>query len=511
MKSNVMYCLTVIIVVISCFLPSDIAVASTTIILLDMSGSMDGDLSGGRSKAQEATRVVREEVIPKLANGNDAGLWVIGTGYCDRLRFQGNITSQASSVQNDLRNIGNPNGTTPLAWAIREALAKLKSSSEPRHLIVVTDGIEECGGDPCAEVKKGHAQQMEISVHTVGLGMSKNSAAFNVLQCISNSSHEGVSGTAENPQELQNILEKIVTTKVVPEEQKGELLVEVIDSTGQKTLGASYSISAGQGSQTGKTGTPLSLVVGTYQIEFGNKTQNVIISPNQRETVQFKSDLGHFIAYSTCGDPDMMFTLLDYAKNVVATATLSEELDLPAGEYSLMLAAYPYLSPKPVKINNNAITEVNVGNFGEVEITAQDASGNAIHLPLEIYDNSRVGSMPVATGETNKTFRLPEGTYNILPSPSSEFAGQMKGGTNISVVQCQKAQPQIKQEACLAIQSNIQGRITIYDNSTQGKTYSGTIGRCIGLPIGIYNIRCPNGAMLTNIEVSEGENEETCP
>jgi hypothetical protein len=222
------------------------AFASNTIILLDMTGSMNNSIGGGLTKADEAKRVVGEVVIPKLTTGNNnVALWIIGTNSCNDLRYKGDFSSNTNSIKTKLDS-QTPHGTTPLAWAIKQSIDDLKRKGESRNLIVVTDGIDACGGDPCKEVINGDAISMNISIHTIGLGMSKNSSDFKVLECIANNSKDGSSHVIDDstgsPEEVKKEFDEIFKNVVEPmiTPIKGELLVSVIDSTGQNKIGIIY-------------------------------------------------------------------------------------------------------------------------------------------------------------------------------------------------------------------------------------------------------------------------------
>jgi hypothetical protein len=488
---------------------------ATTIVLLDISGSMGEELAQGQAKINEAFRVIRDVVIPDLTSVQESsGLWALG-GNCGDLRFRGNITANAAVIKADLNTLQQqkPDGITPLAWAIREALSTLETSPEPRNLIIVTDGIEKCGGDPCAEVLKGRAKQMKIAIHTVGLGMQNTSGAFKVLECIAAESHGGTSRVINQPGQGMNTGFKTITNDIV--QKNGELLVTVINAKGQLANDVSYDVIAAATNQQvkqGKSGLALPLSPGKYRVALKTQSQDVDIVPGDRKTLTFKVDLGHFRAFSACGDPDMTFSLLDAQNKTIATSALSQGIDLPPGVYSLMLNNYPYLPPKKVEISSNKMTEFQVGAFGEIEILAQDVTGQGVQLPLEIFDDTgQFGTMPVATGATNKVFTLPVGTYNVRISSEHPMSNQMQGGANIQVAQCDKGKKaQLTQTAALYIESATSGSVTIYNDST-GDAIPGNTGELIGVLPGTYNIRCPDGNLVPNIAVNTGKVTVTCP
>lgn len=82
--------------------------------------------------------------------------------------------------------IGNINGMTPqegtpLAESIRRA-GVVAAREAPVALVIVTDGDDSCGGDPCAEARRAKAQRPELVINVVDLSSNPRDRA--VLQCV---------------------------------------------------------------------------------------------------------------------------------------------------------------------------------------------------------------------------------------------------------------------------------------------------------------------------------------
>ena len=107
---------------------------------------------------------------------------------------------------NDLK----PRGQTPIAFALRQAAGDFAHLQSERTLVLVTDGIESCGGDPVAAARDLRAQG--ITTHVIGFGMG--SAADEdtwSLQAIASASG-GHYFTANSADELRSALETTVST-----------------------------------------------------------------------------------------------------------------------------------------------------------------------------------------------------------------------------------------------------------------------------------------------------------
>ncbi len=74
-----------------------------------------------------------------------------------------------------------PKGTTPIAYALEQAGKDFSPCDNCRNIIVlITDGIEECGGDPCEVSKKLQKDGLVLKPFIVGIGRNFSDA----LDCV---------------------------------------------------------------------------------------------------------------------------------------------------------------------------------------------------------------------------------------------------------------------------------------------------------------------------------------
>ena len=62
-----------------------------------------------------------------------------------------------------------PAGQTPLTAAVAEAAEVLDFREKPGVLVLLTDGEETCGGNPCNLGKRLHAEADQLTVHVIGI------------------------------------------------------------------------------------------------------------------------------------------------------------------------------------------------------------------------------------------------------------------------------------------------------------------------------------------------------
>ena len=103
-----------------------------------------------------------------------------------------------------------PTGQTPIAYALNQAAGDFGSLQSDRTLVLVSDGIESCGGDPVAAAYG--LRQQGIVVHLIGFGLG-NAADEDAasLQAVANASG-GRYVTAGSAEELKAALAETVAT-----------------------------------------------------------------------------------------------------------------------------------------------------------------------------------------------------------------------------------------------------------------------------------------------------------
>ncbi len=98
-----------------------------------------------------------------------------------------------------------PKGTTPIAKALESgALDFPDVTSNSRNIVIlITDGIEECGGDPCAVSRLFQEKKIILKPFVIGIGLSKEYKVN--FECV------GTFYDARNPDEFKNILDVVIS------------------------------------------------------------------------------------------------------------------------------------------------------------------------------------------------------------------------------------------------------------------------------------------------------------
>ena len=163
----------------------DPAAASPNLLfILDASGSMWGKVDN--SLKIDAAKVALTHLIGDLPPETKVGLMAYGhreKSSCtdvEMLLPVGHASPSAVSAQ--LANV-KPNGKTPIAFSLEQSADSFVGfEGDSNNIVLISDGIETCDGDPCAAAKRLTDANINLKVHVVGFDISEEDRAQ--LECI---------------------------------------------------------------------------------------------------------------------------------------------------------------------------------------------------------------------------------------------------------------------------------------------------------------------------------------
>lgn len=201
--------------------------------ILDSSGSMS-QMAGGRQKIAAAKEVM-QTIVPQLHENVRVGLTAYGhrhSGDCQDIEV---LVPPGSTDRAGLLahvNRLQPRGKTPISAAILSAASQLRLKDAETTIILVSDGIETCGGDPCEVVKQLKATGSKFVMHVIGFDV--NPAAEQQLKCAAGAG-DGTYFSAGNADQLLEALKTVL--KEVQEKVQQVEAANVTNVPGTSTLG----------------------------------------------------------------------------------------------------------------------------------------------------------------------------------------------------------------------------------------------------------------------------------
>ncbi len=156
----------------------------TSMFILDASGSMWGRLPDRQSKITVA-RDVLGDLVKKIPDNISTGLIAYGhrrKGDCADIEVvQEAEAGGAQAIAGHLKRLV-PRGRTPISDALKLAGEKLIGIEDQTTIVLVSDGIETCKGDPCAVAAALAKSSAKLNIHVVGYAVDHEASAQ--LQCI---------------------------------------------------------------------------------------------------------------------------------------------------------------------------------------------------------------------------------------------------------------------------------------------------------------------------------------
>ena len=171
MINRTLYALVLCVLAAMVSLP---ARAQNVLFIVDFSGSMNEKVAG-RPKIVSAKEVFRQ-TLREMPQAAHIGLMVYGhrrAKDCKDIELMSGLGQDASSALADRVDQLKAKGETPIATALLQSLGVFAShKGETNAIVLITDGREECNGDPCAATQALVAAGVDVKVHVVGFNLS---------------------------------------------------------------------------------------------------------------------------------------------------------------------------------------------------------------------------------------------------------------------------------------------------------------------------------------------------
>jgi Ca-activated chloride channel homolog len=203
-------------------------VVTRILFVFDASQSMYG-MWQNSSKFEIATRLF-SNLLDSLKNVKDLELALRMYGHqkhyppqdCDDTRLEVPFgKDNIPRIQHVLKTVV-PKGTTPIAYSLLQSANDFPPCDHCRNIIIlITDGIEECGGDPCAASIELQQKGIILKPFIVGIGKDFRDQ----FECV------GTYFDAANEKEFRNALNIIISRALNPT----SVQVNLLDQFGEPT------------------------------------------------------------------------------------------------------------------------------------------------------------------------------------------------------------------------------------------------------------------------------------
>lgn len=231
-------------------------------IVLDTSGSMeDTDGHGVRKLSGAIDSLV--DLVRQMPTRADVGLWTYPGGApvsngCRPGRAQvsvGPLDRTATSAQ--IRAM-TADGDTPTADALLAAVDELKRAGyKGATLLLVSDGLANCGEDPCTVAQQIRSEGFDVTVQALGFQLSPDGAQQ--LQCIANATGGNYRDVADSSTLLPDLIAAsspdlkldVRAPDKVPPQSTGTITATITNTTPNDAHNITVTLTLGIPSSTG--------------------------------------------------------------------------------------------------------------------------------------------------------------------------------------------------------------------------------------------------------------------
>lgn len=279
--------------------PADASVHSHSrrdkaIVVLDGSGSMWGVID--EVTKIEIARDVVSDVLQNWPDDTELGLMSYGhreKGNCsdiETLITPGTVDTDA--FRTVISNI-QPKGKTPMSEAVIQAAKSLKYTENKATVILISDGVETCGLDPCAVGQELEAAGIDFTAHVIGFDVANDNT--DGLRCLAENTG-GQFLQADNADELKRSLQESVVAVAAPAVTVSTTLSSIavthVTNTNVGVCSASSecynSASPGWVGELSADVPSMQVLPGDYKLKVGNYYHGTItVSDGERVEVAF--------------------------------------------------------------------------------------------------------------------------------------------------------------------------------------------------------------------------------
>ena len=163
--------------------PAPSVAEDNLLLVLDSSGSMAGQIDG--EVKLDIARSAIGELLGKLRPTTRLGLIAYGhrrEGDCGDIETIYDVGVPDGAAVTEAIGRLRAVGKTPLSDAVRMAADQLNISESKATVILVSDGNENCGADPCELGRELAARSIDFRVHVIGFDIKSGEDAG--LQCL---------------------------------------------------------------------------------------------------------------------------------------------------------------------------------------------------------------------------------------------------------------------------------------------------------------------------------------
>ncbi|MFN4930151.1 MAG: vWA domain-containing protein [Bacteroidota bacterium] len=328
----------------------------------------------------------------------------------------------ATAIKNKIKSAV-PRGTTPIAYTLEQCGADFPACANCRNIIIlITDGVEECNGDPCAVSLALQSRGITLRPFVIGVGLDLNFKK--TFECV------GKYFDAANEKSFKQAMGVIVSQAL----NSTTIQVNLLDANAKpsETDANMTFYDAGTGSikynlvhTFNNAGNPDTLPIDpmpTYNLTVHTippvEKQNIELIPGKHNTVAVYCPQGYLNLKTGIKEYKQLNYIIrknkDMATLLVAQADKPEKLI--TGKYDMEILTMPRIYVSDVEISQSKTTTIQVPQPGVANILFQGPGSGSLYIEEK---NKLKWLYNFPDNPSRETLVLQPGKYKVVFRPKS--------------------------------------------------------------------------------------------
>lgn len=337
-----------------------------------------------------------------------------------------------------------PKGTTPIAYSLQKASEDFPDSKTRNIIILITDGVEACDGDPCAVSRDLQQKGIILKPFVVGIGLDPDfKETFN---CV------GRYYDATDEAKFKDVMGVVISQAL----NNTTAQINLLDTWGKPTetnVGITfYDLHSKLPRYNflhtiNLKGVPDTIVIdplADYRMVVHTlppiTKDSVSISPGIHNMIGIDAPRGNLLMPSPRGSQyrDLQYIVSDTKGNVVNVQKVEKQERYLTGFYNLTCLTLPRLNIDSVEISQNKTTKIQIPEPGIVNLSTYkpgilqvfSLKNNDIQYVTNLPEDEKFHSIVLLPGKYMAQYRA-QGEHNIFNVVKKEF--EIKSGASVRV------------------------------------------------------------------------------
>lgn len=312
-----------------------------------------------------------------------------------------------------------PKGTTPIAYTLEQCGNDfpVDNSNSRNIIILITDGIEECGGDPCAVSLALQSKGIVLKPFVLGIGLEGN---FESLNCVGKM--YDISSEATFTQVLNIVVSQALnntTCQVNLLNNQGKPLeTDVAMTFYDQTTGVIRYSYMHTMNHRGVPDTVILDPLSTYRLVVhtipAQVKENIVITPGIHNIIALDAPQG-FLNLQVAGTNNYTRLQAIIRKsgdmNTLVTQDFGSKQKYIVGKYDLEILTLPRIYMKGVSIAQSSTTDILIPQAGTVSIFKPAEGTGQVFLEEK---NTLTWVCNLDDKRTNENLTLQPGNYRVI-------------------------------------------------------------------------------------------------